>query len=93
MGWAAGADMSGLPELIADSLISYEAMALRLARDAPMLAAVKARLRQNRDNCPLFDTARFTRNLEAAYTQMWERHKRGRAPEGFSVDAPNASAS
>jgi len=84
---------AGLPELIADSLISYEEMALRLARDAPMLSAIKAKIRQNRDNCPLFDTERFTRNLEAAYAQMWERHRRGRAPESFSVGAPNASAS
>jgi len=84
---------AGLPELIADSLAAYEAMALRLARDAAMLAAVKAKLRQNRDSCPLFDTGRFTRHLEAAYTQMWELHRRGRAPEGFSVGASDASAS
>jgi len=84
---------AGLPELIADSLSAYEEMALKLARDAAMLAGVKAKLRQNRDSCPLFDTGRFTRHLEAAYTQMWELHRRGRAPEGFTVAATDASAS
>jgi hypothetical protein len=28
----------------------------------------------------LFDTARFTRHMEAAYTRMWERAEAGLAP-------------
>jgi protein O-GlcNAc transferase len=36
---------------------------------------------------PLFDTARFTANLEAAYRAMWERHQRGLPPESFAVAA------
>jgi hypothetical protein len=27
------------------------------------------------------------RHLEAAYTAMWKRHRRGEPPAGFSVDA------
>src|SRR5258706_7310860 len=60
----------GLPELIAASLETYEAMALQLARDANALAGIRAKLQRNRDTQPLFDTARFTRNLEAAYIRM-----------------------
>jgi len=74
-----------LPELIADSLAAYEELALRLACDAPMLAAIKAKLGRNRESCPLFDTRRFTNHLEAAFTQMWERHQRGLPPESFAV--------
>jgi hypothetical protein len=33
----------------------------------------------------LFDTARFTRNLESAFTTMCERHRRGQTPENFAV--------
>jgi predicted O-linked N-acetylglucosamine transferase (SPINDLY family) len=41
-----------------------------------MLAKLKATLAANRFTHPLFDTAGFTRHLEAAYLQMWERHRR-----------------
>jgi len=58
---------------------------LRLARDPTALAAVKAKVRRNRDLCPLFDTARFTQNLENAYNMMWERYQRGLPPATFAV--------
>jgi predicted O-linked N-acetylglucosamine transferase (SPINDLY family) len=72
-----------VPELVTYSLPEYETLALRLAREPATLAGIKAKLRSNRDTCPLFDTARFTRNLEAAFTQMWERDRSGLAPETF----------
>ena len=77
----------GLPEMITASLKDYEALALKLAGDPAALAAVKARLAQNRDTYPLFDTLKFTRRLESAYTTMWQRASRGKAPESFAVDA------
>jgi predicted O-linked N-acetylglucosamine transferase (SPINDLY family) len=75
----------GLPELVTESLSGYEQLALKLACDPPVLAAIKTRLSHNRDTHALFDTTRFTRNLEAAYEGMWERQQRGEAPESFSV--------
>jgi predicted O-linked N-acetylglucosamine transferase (SPINDLY family) len=75
----------GVPELITTNLTDYEDLALRLAREKETLAAVKAKLAANRDQALLFDTARFTRNLEAAYTRMWERSQRSEAPEAFAV--------
>jgi predicted O-linked N-acetylglucosamine transferase (SPINDLY family) len=33
----------------------------------------------------LFDTARFTRDLESAYATMWERHQSGLPPASFAV--------
>ena len=76
----------GLPELVAGSLDSYEALALKLARDPEMLASIKAKLVRNRATEPLFDTGRFTRNLEAAYLAMWERHQSGQPPAPMSID-------
>jgi len=76
----------GLPELATDSLDAYEELALKLARDASALAAIKGRLQRNRDTHPLFDTKRFTRNLEAAYRTMWQRQQRGEPPASFSLD-------
>ena len=78
----------GLPELVTRSLGEYEALALELARNPAMLGAIRARLKQNRETAALFDTPRYTRSLEAAYTAMWERCRRGELPASFVV-APN----
>jgi len=77
----------GLPELVTDSLADYETLALRLAQDAALLGAVKAKLAQNRATHPLFDADRFRRHLEAAYITMWQRCRRGELPESFAVEA------
>jgi predicted O-linked N-acetylglucosamine transferase (SPINDLY family) len=61
----------GLSDMIATSLIEYEALALGLARDPAALADVRRRLSVNRTSMPLFDTARSTRALEAVYEEMW----------------------
>jgi protein O-GlcNAc transferase len=80
----------GLDELVTTSLDEYEALALRLARDPGLLRQLRTRLEQNRRTHPLFDTARFTRNLEAAYQQMAENWKAGRPPVAFAV-SPSAA--
>lgn len=54
----------GLPELIAESLPGYEALALSLATDPARLTAIKTQLAANRHTHPLFDTDQFCRNLE-----------------------------
>jgi predicted O-linked N-acetylglucosamine transferase (SPINDLY family) len=77
----------GLPELVTSSLADYEALALRLATDPASLAALKAKLAANRLTTPLFDAARFTRHLEAAYRRMWEMWQEGEAVTGFEVEA------
>ncbi|CAO3450238.1 TPR domain protein, putative component of TonB system [Azospirillum argentinense] len=63
----------GLPELVTDSLESYEALALDLARDPQRLAGLKARLAAARTASPLFDGDRFARDLEDAYRAIWQR--------------------
>jgi predicted O-linked N-acetylglucosamine transferase (SPINDLY family) len=77
----------GLPELITKSLDEYEALALKLARNPVLLASIKQKLAHNRNSYPLFDTARFTRHIESAYTTMWKRSQTGEPPVSFSVDA------
>ena len=75
----------GLPELITPSLADYEKAAFTLTQDASALAAIRSKLSQNRDTSPLFDTLGFCRHLEAAYTEMMERQRRGEPPQGFTV--------
>ncbi len=77
----------GLPELVTASAQDYESLAIRLGRDRAALGVLKAKLAENRATTPLFNTARFTRHIEAAYRTMWQRSTSGAAPEGFSVPA------
>ncbi len=77
-----------LPELIAQTPEQYEAMALKLARDAASLAQIRARLREARTTAPLFDAHTFTRDLESAFETMWARHREGAPPVSFAVARP-----
>ena len=79
-----------LPELIVPSLPDYETVALKLARDPALLAGLRERLSKNRGTSALFDTARATRNLELAFTAMWQRYQRGEKPADFSADRAEA---
>jgi predicted O-linked N-acetylglucosamine transferase (SPINDLY family) len=60
---------ANLPELIVPDLAAYENLALKLARDPAVLKSIREKL-TDKSRMPLFDTARFTRNLEAAYLAM-----------------------
>ncbi len=75
----------GTPELIAENLAVYQALALELAGNPARLKALRQKLAHNRSAMPLFDTGRFRRHIEAAYATMWEIFQRGEAPRGFSV--------
>src|SRR5262249_1489629 len=77
----------GLPELITTDLDAYEALALKLATDRPLLDSIRRRLSQNREISPLFDVERTCRHIEAAYATMYEIHRRGEAPRSFRVEA------
>jgi protein O-GlcNAc transferase len=76
----------GLPELVTDSLDEYEALVLKLARDPVLLHSLRGKLEQNRLTYPLFNTDRFRRNIEAAYTRMWEITQQGEEPRSFSIE-------
>ena len=82
---------AGLSELVTESLAAYEAMAISLARDSAALSAIRAKLARNRNPAALFDTARFTRHLETAYTQMRARRLRGEGPQSFAVGEEGAA--
>jgi predicted O-linked N-acetylglucosamine transferase (SPINDLY family)/SAM-dependent methyltransferase len=75
----------GLPELATESLADYETLALRLAQNPAALAALRKRLEQNRNTAPLFNIARYTRDLEAAFEHMAEIAVAGEVPKTFAV--------
>jgi len=80
-------DAVGLPELITRSEQEYEQLALKLATEPAVLKGYRERLAANLPTAPLFDTARFTHHLEAAYQMMWQRHEQGQAPDHIAVPA------
>lgn len=82
----------GLDELAVSSFGEYEALAIGLAAQPERLRALKAKLAQNRDTHPLFDTARLVRNLERAYLGMWRIHESGGPPRSFNVEEPGSFA-
>ena len=59
----------GMPELVTRDLAAYENAAIALARAPERLAALREKLRAQRMQSPLFDMARYTRDLEES---MWQ---------------------
>lgn len=76
-----------LPELITTTQSEYEAKAIEFALNPQKLAVIKQRLASNRLTTPLFNTQRFTKNLEAAYLKMYERYQAGSQPEPLFIEA------
>ena len=69
----------GLPELIADNTSEYEAMAIDLARQPDKLKRLRQQLKANLNNANLFNTPLFSKHIESAYQQMYQKHRRGEA--------------
>jgi predicted O-linked N-acetylglucosamine transferase (SPINDLY family) len=76
---------AGMPELITSSREQYEAVAIELAVNPIRLTELKQKLRRNRSEAPLFDTDLFTRKIENAYAQMYERYQRDLNPDDIHV--------
>ena len=77
----------GLPELVTDTQVEYEAFAIELAFNPAKLKNIKKRLENNRLTTPLFDTASFTKYIEKAYTKMYQRYQADLTPEHIVVDS------
>lgn len=68
----------GLGELVTHDLAAYEALALKLARDDRLQAAMREKLARNRDRAALFDSPRLVQNVEKAFVAMHDIHGKGR---------------
>jgi protein O-GlcNAc transferase len=82
-----------LPELITSTPAQYEDLAVQLAENPQDLAEIRRKLARNRLETGLFDTARFTRHLEAAYSKVYERYQAGLPPEHIYVESVRSRAS
>ena len=75
-----------LPELITHSLEEYEALAIELATNPEKMQAIKDKLASNLTTAPLYNTKLFVKNLESAYTTMYERYHEGLEPDHIYVE-------
>jgi protein O-GlcNAc transferase len=80
----------GVPELIAHSREEYEKLAVDLACHRENLLRIREKLESARLAAPLFDSARFTQDLETAYEAMVRRYRAGLPPDHIDVDAGSA---
>ena len=74
-----------LPELITKNQDEYESLAIELANHPSALQQLKERLALNKSTSPLFNTALFTKHLEAAYKIAYERYQDDMAPDHIHI--------
>ena len=75
-----------LPELITTTAEEYESLAIELASNPEKLKAIKDKLASNLSTAPLYNTPLFTKNLESAFTEMYERYHQGLEPDHIYVE-------
>ena len=71
----------GMEELVTTSDEASLSLSRELALDRDRLTGLRRRLHARRSDFPLFDTRRFTADLERLYRSIWDQHAGGtRAP-------------
>jgi predicted O-linked N-acetylglucosamine transferase (SPINDLY family) len=76
----------GLPELVTHTEAEYEALAIELATNPIKLKLIKEKLERNQMTTPLFDTPNFTKNIEKAFTMMYERYQADLQPDHIYIN-------
>jgi predicted O-linked N-acetylglucosamine transferase (SPINDLY family) len=64
-----------LPELVTENLIDYEEKALMLATNPDQLGIIRKKLEVKNTELALFNTAKFTRDIEQLYQYIWQNYK------------------
>eukprot|EP00252_Welwitschia_mirabilis_P008351 TRINITY_DN2015_c0_g1_i1.p1 TRINITY_DN2015_c0_g1~~TRINITY_DN2015_c0_g1_i1.p1 ORF type:complete len:985 (+),score=144.77 TRINITY_DN2015_c0_g1_i1:551-3505(+) len=77
-------------EMVVSSMQEYEERAVSLALNPSKLKALTTKLKTARLTCPLFDTARWVRNLDRVYYKMWNLYCSGEHPKHFRVTENDA---
>ncbi|MBI5006918.1 MAG: tetratricopeptide repeat protein, partial [Nitrosomonadales bacterium] len=64
----------GAPELVTYSLEDYYALALELATDKEKYRDIRAKISAKRESAAMFNSTKFTRDLEDIYLQLWDEY-------------------
>lgn len=76
----------GVPELIAASVVQYEATAIRLANSPGEYTAVLSRVSEGAKSSSLFDCPTYTKSLEYVLGQAYDRYLNGLPPANLDAD-------
>lgn len=82
----------GLPQLACNNLDDYRDLVLKLAGDAPARQALHEHLLLARDQAPLFDSDRYTKDFGNLLWRMAERWSQGLPPEHLDAALPISPA-
>ncbi|MDN3921592.1 hypothetical protein [Roseateles violae] len=66
---------------------AYVDKAVALIHDRAALRAAQQHLREQRQQLPLFDSQRYTRDFEALLARIWARHEAGLAPDHLLAES------
>lgn len=75
----------GLTELVTSNIDAYAKIAIELGRNPTALSDLRLRVTTSAARSALFDTGRFCRHLERAFSFMRERSQRREPPASFCV--------
>lgn len=75
----------GMPELVTKTPKQYENLAVKLGSDKKYIEKIRTKLVKNRKTKPLFNTEKFTGDLESAYEIMWDNHQKGKKPKEIVI--------
>ena len=77
---------ANLPELITSSVGDYESLAIELATNPKKFNSIKVKLNETIAKSALYNTAKFTENLESAYKEMYKKYHDGLDPDHIYVN-------
>lgn len=72
-------------ELVTSNINEYESLALDLALNPQSLKSIRKKVEQNKTGSQLFNTKRFTSNLEEAYSLMRGRYRENKKSDHISI--------
>ncbi len=75
-----------LPELITNTRMEYESLAIDFATNPQKLKEVKNKLLKNLSTSTLYDSKLFTKNIESAYKTMYQRYQDDLKPDNIYVN-------
>jgi protein O-GlcNAc transferase len=76
----------GLPELVTETRLEYELLAIELGTNPRKLLAIQNKLKTNKLTTSLFDSKLLTKHIESAYIKMYEQHQENLPPNHIYID-------
>ena len=75
----------GLDELITYNIKDYESLAVDISKNKNKINGIRNKLKRNKLSMPLFNTKEFTRNIENAYSVIYQKYLKGEKIEDIKL--------